>query len=147
VVLACLVVAGCRDDPVAPPLPPDEKVLRALDYYEPAYKVDADGRVTHLRLTWRNLPPPVMAEVNKLTELHALDLYGADVTDEGLGQIKDLQNLRQMGLGGTPITDRGLVHLQKLQSLQFVWLPKDSVTQAGVEALKQARPDLNVYLQ
>src|SRR5947209_1858632 len=61
----CIVAAGCRDNPVAPPIPPDAMVLLALDYYEPVYKVDADGRVTRLRLTWRSLPLPVLAEINK----------------------------------------------------------------------------------
>jgi hypothetical protein len=55
--------------------------------------------------------------------------------------------LRTMGIASTAVTDAGLVHLEKLPGLQYVWLPKNSVTKAAVEKLKDARPDLNVYLQ
>jgi hypothetical protein len=148
--LMCMVAAGCRDSavhtsPAAAPNP-DAKVLLALDYYEPMYKVDANGRVTHLRLPWRHLPAPVLAEIGKLTELQAIEFTGTTVTDEGLAQLADLQNLRSMSLVNTPITDKGLVHLEKLQSLQWLWLSKNRVTQAAVEKLKKARPDMNVYL-
>jgi hypothetical protein len=148
--LACAVAVGCKDN-AAPTVPvvapnPDMKIMHALDCYEPMYKVDANGRVTHLRLPWRHLPTAVLAEIGKLTELQAIELSGTTVTDEGLAQLADLQNLRSMSLVNTPITDGGLVHLEKLLSLQFVWLPKNRVTQAGVESLKRARPDMNVYL-
>ena len=150
VALACAVAVGCKDNPApivpAAVLSPDMKIMHALDFYEPMYKVDANGRVTHLRLAWRHLPAPVLAEIGKLTELQAIELSGTTVTDEGLAQFANLQNLRSMSLVNTPITDGGLVHLAKLQSLQFLWLPKNRVTQAGVERLKRACPDMNVYL-
>jgi hypothetical protein len=147
----CALAVGCgsADTPVDSPivLTPDEKVLLALDHYEPMYKVDADGRVTRLRMPRRHLPPEVFTEINKLTELVGLDLYGASVSDEGLARLTELRKLRNLGLGGTPISDKALVHIEKLQSLQYLWLPKNRVTKAGVEKLKTARPDLNVYLQ
>jgi hypothetical protein len=149
------VPLGCRES-AAPPAPPDpatptltldQKVLLALDCYDPMYKVDADGRVTHLRLAGRHLPNAVMAEVGKLTELQALDLWGTTVTDEGVAHLKDLQKLRNLGLGASLITDKALVHLEKLQSLQWVWVPPRTVSKAGIEKLKENRPDMNVYLQ
>ena len=151
--LACML--GCASDPppavpnvatAAVPTPTDDaKVLLALDPYEPMYKLDADGRVTHLRLTNRHVPAPVLSEVNKLAHLIGLDLYAATVTDEGLAQFKDLQKLRSIGLGATAISDNGLTHLQQLKSLRYVWLPKNSVTEAGIATLKEACPELNVY--
>jgi hypothetical protein len=146
------VAVGCgaddtpsTDDNTPSVLTTDEKVLLALDYYEPMYKVDADGRVITLRLTGKHLPPAALAEVGQLTELEKLDLYGATVTDEGLAQLKDLQKLRNFGLGGTPITDKGLVYLEKLQGLRHIWLPKERITKAGIEKLKEACPDLSVH--
>ncbi len=154
--IAC-AAAGCRESPAppepptagaaAPSLTPDEKVLLELDYFEPMYQVNVDGRVTRLRLGGRHLPTAIMTEVGKLTELQALELYGTTVTDEGLAQLKDLQKLRSIGLGATPITDEALVHLAKLQSLQWVWVPRATVTSAAIEKLKSERPDMNVYLQ
>ena len=151
-VIVCAVTLGCRDSsapsgPTATDPTPDEQILLALDGYDPMYQVDEDGRVTRLRLVWKHVPGPVLAEVGNLTELRALDLAHSTVTDEGLAQLKDLQKLRSLGLSGTRITDQGLVHLEKLRSLQWVWLSKLTVTEAGVERLKDARPDMNVYLQ
>jgi hypothetical protein len=156
--IACAVALGCREpvEPVAPqveveaPVPTlttDEKVMLALDYYEPMYKVDTNGRVTHLRLSGRHLPSAILAEVGKLTELQGLDLYGTTVNDEGLAHLKNLQKLRSMGLGATQMTDKGLDHLEKLQTLQWVWVPRQSVSNPGVEKLKGSRPDMNIYWQ
>jgi hypothetical protein len=111
------------------------------------YQIDDDGRVLRLRLEWRHLPVPVMAEIGKLTELMAIDLAFTTVTDEGLAQIKDLQHLRSMGLSGTAITDQGLAYLEKLPSLQYVWLSKRTISEAAVQKLREARPDMQVYWQ
>ena len=142
---------GCQGNSapeVASPVPsPDEPVLRALDHYNPMYQVDEDGRVVRLRLTWQDLPGPVLAEIGKLTELQKLDLANSSADDEGLAQLKDLQNLRNIGLTGTRVTDKGLAHLQKLESLQWVWLPKQTVSKRAVEKLQEARPDMHLYLQ
>ena len=151
--VVCLGGPGCSSNPTTEPSGPavstssDEQVLLALDYYEPMYQLNGEGRVIKLRLTQRHLPVAVLAEVGKLTELQALDVYGATVTDDGLAQLKDLQKLRHFGLGGTAITDKGLAHLEKLQSLQWLWIPKHRTTDEGVDKLKQARPDLNIYPQ
>jgi hypothetical protein len=148
----CAVALGCRGSP-PPSAPaereptPDEQVLRALDCYNPMYQLDEDGHVIRLRLEWRHLPGPAMAEIGRLTELHALDLAFSTVNDDGLAQLKDLHKLRNMGLSGTLVTDQGLVYLEKLPSLQWVWLSKENVSEAAVEKLKAARPDMNVYLQ
>jgi hypothetical protein len=150
--VALLAVAvGCQgsSEPAAPApaLTADQQVLRALDYYNPVYQIDEDGRVLRLRLEWRHLPVPVMAEIGKLTELTAIDLAFTTVTDEGLAQIKDLQHLKSMGLSGTAITDQGLVYLEKLPSLQWVWLSKNTISEAAVQKLRGARPDMQVYWQ
>ena len=153
-VLVFLACAGCGDNsppavaPAAAPTPPrDRDIISSLDYYEPVYKVDENGRVIRLRLTGRHVPLDVLAEVGKLTELGGIDLYGTTVTDEGLAHLKDLQKLRSIGLGGTPITDDGLVHLEPLRSLQWVWVPTQTVSKEAVDKLKKARPDMNIYLQ
>jgi hypothetical protein len=151
----CANLLGCRGatppppEPVTPVVTPtgDAKIMLDLDYYEPVYLLDADSRVIRLRLSWRHLPTPVMAEIGKLTELKQLDLYAANVTDEGLAQLKDLQKLRNLGLGATPVTDNGLVHLYKLEGLRFIWLSKQRISEQAAEDLRAARPGLTVYLQ
>jgi hypothetical protein len=148
-----LFLGGCRRAPVPDPVKAapdntptgDAKILLDLDYYEPMYKVDADGRVVRLRLTGRHLPTSVMTEVGKLTELRGLDLYGASISDDGLAELKDLQKLTNIGLGGTQITEKGVEHLAKLEALRYVWLPKQRCEEEAAEKLKRA--GVNVYPQ
>jgi hypothetical protein len=151
VVLVGLVLSGCREKAAelpaaAPPGSPDAKVLLALDHFNPQYKVDAAGRVTHLRLPWQHLPRPALAEIDQLTELQFLELSWTTLNDEGLARLKDLQQLQQLSIVGTAITDQGLVHLAEFPSLQQVWVSKDRFTEEAIEMLKKARPDLAVHL-
>jgi hypothetical protein len=145
-----VVVGGCRDNTPAPAVPavapnPDAKILQELDYFEPVYQIDAAGRVIRLRLPWRDIPMPLLAEIGKLTELRALEISGTTITDEGLAQLLDLQKLRSLSLVHAPITDKGLEQLAKFSSLQFVWVSKHAVTEEALENLKMMRPSLNVY--
>ena len=152
------VVAGCRDStPVKPKVVPapgapdtptvsvDDQVLRALDHYEPMYKINATGQVVRLRLGSKHLPPSVLAEVGKLKHLEALELYGTTVDDDGLAQLKDLQKLKSIGLMATEITDKGLVHLEKLGELRAAWVPKKNISAEAIQKMKEARPDLKLY--
>jgi hypothetical protein len=146
----CVLGVGCTGAP--PPAPPptivpagpvgDDAVLLALDSYEPVYKVDANGRVTDLRLGGRHLPVSALAEIAKLKELRGLALFGTDISDDGLAYLKGLSKLRALELRGTPVTDRGLVHLENLASLQYVWLPKKTVTQEAADMLKNSLPEI-----
>src|SRR5689334_11990349 len=61
---ACLMVAafGCGASGTAPPdqtTSSDAQVLRTLEAYEPMYKLDEAGRVTRLRIVWRDVPDDV----------------------------------------------------------------------------------------
>src|SRR5262245_48843266 len=56
----------------APALSADEKVMLALNAYDPMYQVNAKGRITRLKLPWRHLPDSVLAEINKLSDLERL---------------------------------------------------------------------------
>jgi hypothetical protein len=148
--VVCVWGVGCPGPPPPPPPPTigpaspvgDEAILLALDAYEPVYKVDADGRVIHLRLGGRHLPVSVLAEIAKLKELRGLTFWGTDISDGGLTYVKGLSKLRTLELRGTAITDRGLVHLENLASLQYVWLPKKTVTKEAADMLKNSLPEI-----
>jgi hypothetical protein len=146
--VAVVIAAGCSEAPVPEePASPDEAVLLALDSYNPIYKVNASGRVTHMKLDGQRVLAPVLVEVGKLTELRAVSLYAASITDDSLSNLQDLPYLNHLGLGATPITDRGLEHLEKIHTLRHLWVPRSSVSDRAVEKLKAAVPRLNVYWQ
>jgi hypothetical protein len=155
--IGCAVVLGCGQSATppkdnggdaaasGPALTSDEKVLLALDAYDPMYQVNAKGRIIKLKLPWRHLPDSILTEINKLTELERLDCHACTLTDDGLAQLKDLQKLRGFGLGATAITDKGLVHLENMRGLRFVWLSKKTISEEAVAKLNEARPDVKVY--
>ena len=132
--LASAVASGCSQNSPPPPTPEtavtapllteDEKFLLAMDYYDPMYKLDAEGHIIRLHLTNRHVPTAVMAEVGKLTHLKGLDCYGSTVTDDGIAQLKNLKNLHSIGLGATRITDKSLEYFENMPSLQWIWVPR-----------------------
>lgn len=93
----------------------------------------------YLRL-WRNkaINDEGMISVQKLHQLHTLEIYGPYITDAGLKHLSDLPNLKELliidpGLG---ITDEGLKHLANLASLTMLSLDgADAITDEGLRHL------------
>lgn len=151
--LACAVFVGCER-----PLPPDpggeanitvdESVLRALDAYNPIYKLDRQGRIVGLKLESARITDVVLDEVGKLSELIELSLYGATIDNNGLAKLENLKKLEALGIAATQVDADGFSHLQKLPSLRWVWLPKERVTEEQKHELVKKCPRLEeAYLQ
>jgi len=84
-------------------------------------------RLRHLELDASNVTDANIAVLNELTSLERLDLYGAQVTNEGLKQLS-LPQLSQLSLAGcTRITNEGLRNLQGLSNLQYLDLSGSSI--------------------
>src|SRR5271170_1713675 len=62
-----------------------------------------------------------------------LDLYGTQVTDAGLKDLKELKNLTLLNLGFTQVTDAGLKDLKELKNLTSLNLQDTKVTDKGVD--------------
>ena len=75
------------------------------------------------------------------------------MTDDGLKALArpdgGLKGLVELNLWWTPVTDVGLAELARpdsgLKALTRLYLQKRKVTDAAVEALKMARPTLQVH--
>jgi hypothetical protein len=152
VLAACIFLAGCGGESSTSELPdetlsPDEQVIKALEPYDPVYRVNSSGRVVSLKLEGWRIPASVLDEAGKLTELKDLSLYAALLTDDSLAKLQNLKKLQSLGLGATPITERGLAHLEGLLALRWIWLSKELVPSAGVDRLSAAIPGLTVYPQ
>ncbi|WP_020474415.1 hypothetical protein [Zavarzinella formosa] len=155
-IMCAVMMVGCRQksppptEPAtgnAPALTSDEKVLLALDAYDPIYQMNSKGRVIKLKLPWRHLSDSMLEEINKLTELEGFDAYGSTLNNDKLKLLKDLQKLRTLGMGSTGVTDEGLAHLQNMRGLHYVWVSKQNVSEEAAAKLSEARPDLTVYRQ
>jgi hypothetical protein len=137
-------MAGCAEDPLAP----QAETLRALEPYNPIFKLNEKGYVVELKVEGRFVSALVLDHVGKLTEIKGLSLYAASLTDESLASLQNLKHLGSLGLGNTPITDKGIEHLEKIRKLRWLWLPKSSkVSESQVAKLTKALPNVTVYWQ
>ena len=76
--------------------------------------------------------------------LRRLDLTGTAVTDAGLAALTALQDLEELRLGGTGVTDGGLLSLAAFPRLRLLDLRSAAVTGGAVEALRRARPEMDI---
>jgi hypothetical protein len=75
------------------------------------------------------------------TTLRILSIIGrVQITDQGLGHLKDLKKLEALDRARTPITDAGLEHLIGLTSLRKLNVSGTGVTEEGTKRLPQALP-------
>ena len=65
----------------------------------------------------------------------AVDVHGADVSDDWLARLEGLDQLRQLNLAATPFTDAGLTHLRGLTELRGLNLAGTRITDAGLANL------------
>jgi hypothetical protein len=137
------VLSGCSGESVTPAT--DAQSLFALDYYDPVYQVDANGRLFRLMLSHNLVPDATLALVGKLTVLHGLELYDASFNEDSLVHLQGLRNLRELNLAYAPVTDRGLEHVLKIEGLQYLWLSRGQFSAGAVEKLKEA--GITIYWQ
>ena len=73
-----------------------------------------------------------------------VDLYGAQVTDAGLKELKDLNQLTSLDLHQTQVTDAGLKELKDLKQLTSLNVYETQVTANGVADLQKALPGCKI---
>ena len=66
----------------------------------------------------------------------SIAMFGENVTDRDLANLRQLPGLRQVNLTKSRISDAGLFHLAKLQSLEVLLLGGVDVSDEGVELLE-----------
>ena len=68
------------------------------------------------------------------------------ITNECIVYLKQLPELEQLNLYGTNISDEGLKQLASFKKLSVLYLWKTKVTATGVEQFKKERPDVKVEI-
>jgi len=102
-------------------------------------------KLLYLYLTHAQITDEALRVVGRLDELKHLDLPGNDLTDRGLGYLKNLRRLETLWVGGpdaTKITDKGLESLEDLPLLREVTVGYSQITPAGVRRLQRLKPGL-----
>jgi hypothetical protein len=77
----------------------------------------------------------VIDHFGAFTRMSALDLWGPQITDEGLFSLTRLDGLSRLRLNSTSISDRGLETIQALKSLEHLDLGSTNVSDAGLKCL------------
>ncbi len=80
-------------------------------------------------------------------QLRELDLWAADVGDEGLQHLAELPELSRLQLSETRVTDNGLKHFAKLKNLRQMFLYDTQVTPNGIQRLKRMLPKCEVHFR
>jgi hypothetical protein len=142
-VIGLAATSGCGGESVTSAT--DAQILSALDYYDPVYQMDANGRLFRLMLSHNLVPDATLALVGKLSALYGLELYDASFNEDSLVYLQNLRGLRELNLAYAPVTDRGLEHLLKIEGLQYLWLSRGRFSPGAVEKLKDA--GITIYWQ
>jgi hypothetical protein len=104
------------------------------------------GRLETLNLHGSSVTSAGLEHLRALTRLEHLRLDRTKVTDEGLAHLSGLASLEDLNLNFTVVGDPGLVHLRALKHLSALGLEKTKVTSAGMRALRNALPDVQIFL-
>ena len=104
-----------------------------------------DDELSHLKgltnvqalfLSGANVSDTGLKNLKGLVRLKSLNLRGTKVTDAGIAQLRGLSSLDELDLSMTKITDAGLVHLGGLRSLKVLSLSMTRITDAGLVHLR-----------
>jgi len=93
------------------------------------------SKLTRLSLYGSGITDDGMKALKTLTGLHVLQIGTTAITDAGLANISGLTQLEQLGLRGTKISDAGLAHIGNLTNLTSLNVAETHVTDAGIAHL------------
>lgn len=78
-----------------------------------------------------------LLHLSALTDVAALDIAQASITDEGLSYLRPLRDLTFLDLSENPINDAGLASIEYCHGLTFLALQDTAITSAGLETLAE----------
>jgi len=93
--------------------------------------------VTEVNVSEKKFNDLDLVSLKPLGQLQALNLYGTQVSDEGMTVVAELKKLKSLELSYTAITDEGLEKLGALSDLSELYLHGTQVTDEGIDALKK----------
>ncbi|WP_373493864.1 c-type cytochrome domain-containing protein [Aquiflexum sp.] len=85
--------------------------------------------------------------LGQMTSLKELYLQQTQIKGDGLSQLTGLKNLQLLDLSKTKISDGYLLNILMMSSLQELYLNETSTKKEVIDAIKENRPALNIYLE
>jgi hypothetical protein len=96
------------------------------------------GTIRELHIQWCDIElseREIDLIASRLPQLEVLNLWHANLTDEGAIRVSRLLSLRELYLGHTGITDRALERIAALPVLEVLQVSETNVTDAGIRML------------
>ena len=102
------------------------------------------SQLHELQVNGANLPSRVTQRIGHLASLRSLSVQHMSVSDDDLRSLKRLKNLEHLELEADQITDAGLVHLRNLQRLRLLNLYNaNQITSTAMANLRAGLPRLD----
>jgi internalin A len=122
--------------------------LIGIDYFGHVTAVSFTDRSGVEIADIRELSPLVdlRTGVKDLTNLERLDLFGKNVSDAALINLKGLSKLSELNLIGSPVSDAGLAHLKGLVNLSVLRIGSTDISDSGLAQLKTLTNLSELYL-
>lgn len=112
----------------------EQSLIEQLKAAGASVKVER-GHLTELGFAKGTNPDPFLPLLKDLPRLWALQLGETQVTDGGLGALRQIAKLEYLGIGGSGIGDRGLTYIGSLKTLKHLVAPATKITDAGMVQL------------
>jgi hypothetical protein len=93
--------------------------------------------VTEVNVSEKEFSDLDLVSLKPLSELEVLNLYGTQVTNEGMSSIAEMKSLKSLELSYTAITDEGLEKLSTLENLSELYLHGTQVSSEAIDVLKK----------
>ena len=107
-----------------------------VGFVQRKFGIDFVANATFVSLIYRPVSPREVKLLSDLRHLKGLDLFRAQIDDEGLAQLANLRKLVFLDLRHTQITDKGLRHLRGLHRLDRLYLASCKIDGPGLVYLQ-----------
>ena len=104
---------------------------------ERKFGIDFVANATFVSFIYRTVSLRELKLLTDLRQLQGLDLFRAQIDDDGLAQLANLSELAFLDLRHTQITDEGLQHLRQLYRLDTLHLASCQITGPGLTSLQR----------
>ncbi len=101
--------------------------------------------VLELNLAGSDFSDDIGGRLSNFSYLKKLQLQNTSITEKTIEALSELLYLESLNLYGTGVTDEIVPILQGMPGLKDVYVWNAKTTQAGLEALKNAKPLLNIH--
>ena len=103
-----------------------------VGFIERKFGIDFVANATFVSFIYRPVSSRELKLLTDLQQLQGLDLFRAQIDDDGLAQLANLSKLAFLDLRHTQITDDGLQHLRQLRRLDTLHLASCQISGPGL---------------